>query len=113
MLIKKLIQTRIADADLPAEVRAGLVESLFAPIASLIAGAVSCSIIGAAVAFRAADARIMAVSGAILAIGMLRVVSAVLYRRTRSGGSPTAVRIWELIYEFGAWAFAALLGLLC
>jgi diguanylate cyclase (GGDEF)-like protein len=113
MLLKKLIQTRHADADLPPEVRAGLVDSLFAPIASLIAGAVSCSIIGAAVAFRAADERIMAVSGAILAVGLLRVVSAVLYKRTRSGGSPAAVRIWELIYEFGAWMFAALLGLLC
>src|SRR5689334_3036510 len=104
MLIKKLIQTRHADADLPPEVRAGLVDSLFAPIASLIAGAVSCSIIGAAVAFRAADARLMAISGAILAIGMLRVVSAILYKRTRrTGSSPTAVRVWELIYEFGAW----------
>jgi diguanylate cyclase (GGDEF)-like protein len=113
MLIKKLIQTRSADAELPAEVRAGLVDSLFAPITSLIAGAVGCSIIGACVAMRASDGRIMAVSVALLLIGLMRVGSAVLYKRTRATGLPNATRIWERIYEFGAWVFATLLGLLC
>src|SRR6185437_526406 len=42
-----------------------------------------------------------------------RVGSAVLYKRTRATGLPNATRIWERIYEFGAWVFATLLGLLC
>ena len=50
MLIKKLFQTRKADAGLPTEIRAALIKSLFAPVASLVVGAVACSIIGAAVA---------------------------------------------------------------
>ena len=59
MLITKLLQTRKADAELPKEIRAALIESLFAPIASLIVGAVACSIVGAAVALRVGDLWIM------------------------------------------------------
>ena len=114
MLIKKLLQTRRADAKLPLEIRAALVESLFAPIASLIVGAVACSIIGAAVALRVGDEWIMANSVAIFAVGMLRVVSALLYRQVQEDGpGPAATKRWEHVYEYGAWGFAALLGLLC
>jgi diguanylate cyclase (GGDEF)-like protein len=112
MVIKKLLQTRSIDAELPTEIRAGLVESLFASIASLAVGAVACSIIGASVALRAGDARIMAVSIGILAVGLVRVISAILYQRTKRR-RPDATRRWEHIYELGAWAFSALLGLLC
>jgi hypothetical protein len=49
MLIKKLIETRKADAELTPEIRAALIESLFAPVVSLVVGAIGCSIIGAAV----------------------------------------------------------------
>ena len=41
MLVKRLIQTRETDAELPEEIRASLIESLFAPIASLVVGAVA------------------------------------------------------------------------
>ena len=57
MLLKKLFQTRKADANLPSEIRAALIESLFAPIASLVVGAIACSIIGAAVAVREQSAQ--------------------------------------------------------
>jgi diguanylate cyclase (GGDEF)-like protein/PAS domain S-box-containing protein len=113
MLIKKLLQTRKADAGLPTEIRAALIKSLFAPIASLIVGAVACSIIGAAVALRVGDPVIMAVSAAILAVGMLRVLSAVLYNKSKESQKITATKVWEHVYEYGAWGFAALLGLLC
>ena len=59
MLLRKLLQIRKADAELPKEIRAALIESLFAPIASLIVGAVACSIVGAAVALRVGDHWIM------------------------------------------------------
>jgi diguanylate cyclase (GGDEF)-like protein len=113
MLIKKLLQTRKADAELPKEIRAALIESLFAPIASLVVGAVACSIVGAAVALRVGDHWIMTNSIAILAVGMLRVVSALLYRRYKEAEELAATRLWEHIYEYGAWGFSALLGLLC
>src|SRR6476661_6941906 len=113
MLLRKLLQIRKADAELPKEIRAALIESLFAPIASLIVGAVACSIVGAAVALRVGDLWIMANSVAILAVGMLRVASALLYQRSKEAEKLAATRLWEHVYEYGAWGFSALLGLLC
>jgi len=113
MLFKRLIQTRKTDANLPTEIRAALVDSLFAPLASLIVGAVACSIIGGAVALRVGDSWIMANSVAIFAVGMLRVASAVLYKRSKERNAPGATKIWERVYEYGAWGFSGLLGLLC
>ncbi len=113
MLIRKLLQIRKADAELPKEIRAALIESLFAPIASLIVGAVACSIVGAAVALRVGDQWIMVNSIAILAVGMLRVISAFLYKRYKEAERPLATKVWEHVYEYGAWGFSALLGLLC
>ncbi len=111
MLIKKLFETRKADASLATDIRAALIESLFAPIASLVFGAVGCSIIGGAVALRVGDRGIMAVSIALFAVGMLRVASAVLYRRNKARLADT--KVWEHVYELGAWGFSGLLGLLC
>ena len=113
MLITKLLQTRRADAELSTEIRAALVESLFAPIASLIVGAVACAIVGALVALRVGDPWIMANSIAILAIGMLRVASALLYQKYKKSNQLAATKLWERVYEYGAWGFSALLGLLC
>ena len=62
MLIKKLLETRRADAELTTDIRAALIESLFAPIASLVVGAVACSIIGVAVALRVGNEWLMAIS---------------------------------------------------
>ncbi|MGC1696273.1 MAG: hypothetical protein WA743_13505, partial [Pseudolabrys sp.] len=112
MLLRKLIQTRTADAELPTEIRAALVESLFAPIVSLTVGAVACSIVGAAVALRIGDQWIMANSVAIFAVGMLRVASAFFYKKYKAIDRLVATKLWERAYEYGAWAFAALLGLL-
>ncbi|MGC2715052.1 MAG: EAL domain-containing protein [Pseudolabrys sp.] len=113
MLIRKLLQTRKADAELPKEIRAALIESLFAPIASRMLGAGACSIVGAAVALRVGDQWIMANSVAIFAVGMLRVISALFYKRYKEADKLAATRIWEHVYEYGAWGFSALLGLLC
>ena len=113
MLIKRIIQTLRADAVLPPEMRAALIKSLFAPIASLTAGAINGSIIGAAVAWSVGNRAIMATSAAIFAVGMLRVASAMLYRRYEKAEDKAAIKRWERIYEAGAWGFSGLLGLLC
>ncbi len=112
MLLRRLLATRQDDAQLSPEIRAALVESLFAPLSSLAVGAIACGIIGAAVAIKADDSAIMAISIAIFAVGLLRVVSAVIYKR-RKLAADVATQIWERIYEYGAWGFSALLGLLC
>jgi len=113
MLIKRVFQTREADNELPPEIRSALVESLFAPISSLTVGAIACSIIGVAAALRANNPWIMATSIAIFAVGMLRVTSALLYKGYRQDEKVAATYVWERVYEYGAWAFSALLGLLC
>ncbi len=113
MIIRKLMQTRKADAELSGDIRAALIESLFAPISSLVVGALGCAIVGALVAFRVDDALLMANSAAILTVGMLRVASALLYRKSKASNNVAATTLWERIYEYGAWAFSGLLGLLC
>ena len=113
MFLRKLLSIRRADAELPQEIRAALIDSLFAPIASLTAGAINGSIIGMAVAWSVGDRWIMANSAAIFAVGMLRVASAVLYRRYEKLADQPAIKRWERVYEAGAWAFSGLLGLLC
>ena len=62
---------------------------------------------------RVGDQWIMANSLAILAVGMLRVVSALLYQRSKEAEKLAATRLWEHVYEYGAWGFSAMLGLLC
>jgi diguanylate cyclase (GGDEF)-like protein len=65
------------------------------------------------VAFRVSDTSLMVTSAAILAVGMLRVASALLYRRSKAAQQAAATKIWEHVYEYGAWTFSGLLGLLC
>jgi diguanylate cyclase (GGDEF)-like protein len=113
MLIRKLIEIRNADAELPPETRAALIHSLFAPISSLAIGAINGSIIGMAVALSVGNRAILADSIAILAVGTLRVVSAIFYRRSKHTHQVDAIRFWECAYEYGAWGFSGLLGLLC
>ena len=65
---------------------------------------------GAAVAVRSAI--LILANCAIFAIGMLRVASALLYKKSKQSEKLAATKLWEHVYEYGAWAFAALLGLL-
>ncbi len=66
-----------------------------------------------AVALSVGDRWIIANSAAICAVGLLRVVSALFYRRSKRGHRTDSGRFWERIYEYGAWGFSGLLGLLC
>ncbi|HEU4660048.1 MAG TPA: EAL domain-containing protein [Pseudolabrys sp.] len=71
----------------------------------------ACSIIGATVALSIGDRWIMGISAAILFVGLVRVVSALLYKKSRADCSAT--KLWERVYEYGAWGFSALIGMLC
>src|SRR5262249_5621417 len=102
MLLNKLVDIYRHDAELSPEIRAALVKSLFAPISSLTVGAINCSIIGMVVALSVGNQPIMITSGAIFAVGMLRVVSAILYRRYQAADRPGITAVWERVYEAGA-----------
>ncbi|MCX7309748.1 MAG: hypothetical protein NTZ72_18125, partial [Afipia sp.] len=93
MIIKKLLQTRKADVELSTEIRAALIESLFAPVSSLVVGAVGCAIVGALVASRVGNHWIMATSIAIFTVGMSRVASTLLYRKYKKNNNPTATKL--------------------
>ena len=112
-MLKKLIETRKADAGLPTDIRAALIDSLFAPLASLLVGTVACSIIGGVAALRVSNAWILVNSIAILAVGMLRVVSVLVYRKYTKSERAAATQLWERVFKCGAWGFSMLLGLLC
>jgi diguanylate cyclase (GGDEF)-like protein len=112
MLLNKALAVRRADAQLPQDVRAALVDSLYLPVAPLAVGALSGAIISAMVATRANDPWLFACCLAIWLVGLSRVASAFLYKRRRDATDFRRVRRWERIYTAAAWSFAALLGLL-
>ena len=112
MLIRKLMEARRADVEIAPEIHAALVDSLFASIASMFVGAVACAVVAGAVAIEVGDARMLVASVAILTVGCLRVVSALLYKRAKAGGRSPDPRLWESVYALGAWAFGGLLGLM-
>ena len=43
----------------------------------------------------------------------MRVASALFYRKYQKINHLAATKLWERLYEYGAWAFSGLLGLLC
>jgi diguanylate cyclase (GGDEF)-like protein len=112
MLIRKLIEARRVDAEISPEIHAALVDSLFLPIASLVAGAVACTIVAGAAALEVGDPWDIAIAIAIGAVGSLRVASALLYARSKAGKRTIDAGFWERVYAYGGWAFSGLLGLL-
>src|SRR5882724_11467571 len=73
MVFQKLLAVRKADAQLPGEVRSALVDSLYAPFASLVMGALSGGIIGAMVSIRANDVWLTLCCFAIFVSGIFRI----------------------------------------
>ena len=113
LVFRKLLDVRKADAELPGQVRTALVDSLYGPVASLVAGAISGGIIGTMVSIRGDNIWLTLCSLAIFICGLARVASAALYRRRADHASPESTRYWERIYTYGAWVYSGLLGLQC
>jgi diguanylate cyclase (GGDEF)-like protein len=99
------------DKALADEVRQLLVETLFTSPKSLAAGAVAGAVISAALAFATGDVWLDVLAIAIACTGLLRVAHAVFLYPSDRRGQAQSTRS-EVIYELGAWAYAALLGLL-
>ena len=100
--------------ELPGEVRTALVDSLYGPVASLVAGAISGGIIGAMVSIRGrqylahpvqpGDFRLRPGAGR---VGRPAIAAA------PTAHSLEATRYWERVYACGAWTYSGLLGLQC
>ncbi|NVO16563.1 MAG: EAL domain-containing protein [Rhodoplanes sp.] len=100
---------------MPSDVLAELIDSLYAPIGSLVVGW-SCSIlIGVIVSARTGSAWLAAITAALALIAAARGLLVVSYR-SRPVGPDTdleTLRRWEWRWLLGAWVFAGTLGGLC
>lgn len=106
-LIVRLKQLRQSDSRITAQVRAVLVESLYASPQSLIIGALTSTMIAAVVAWAANDAWLAGCAGSIGLIGIVRIADTM---RCHPQDAASARR-HELQYRLGALAYSGLLGL--
>jgi diguanylate cyclase (GGDEF)-like protein len=100
---------------LPPEIYASLVDSLYAPFGSFTVGAVVPPLIGGIAAWRTGSAWLMALSAAAAVIAALRVFGMFQYRaRKPSIGIDVAeIRRWELAYEISAALYSTCIGAMC
>src|SRR5215216_4337609 len=98
-VLQRLLAVRKADANLPAQVRIALVDSLYAPVASLIVGAASGGVVGTMVWLRVDDPRMTLCSLAIFLAGIGRVLSSVAYHRRSVPLGPDDALFWERAYR--------------
>ena len=97
---------------LTEQVRLALVGTLFASPLSLAIGAIAGMLISACVAYSMSDWRMTAVACGIAFVGTCRVYTATIFQ-SRTKQDPDGLGFnWEIIYETGAWTYAALLGLM-
>ena len=110
-ILAKLRDIAKTDRTAAEEVRRSLVDTLFASPASLGAGAVGGAACSTAIALSSGDPWLTAVAIAIALTGAIRVAHAVFFHRVADQTAVENARS-ETIYEIGAWAYAALLGLM-
>ncbi|MEA3014177.1 MAG: hypothetical protein QOD42_2722 [Sphingomonadales bacterium] len=110
-ILAKLRDLAKTDRTAAEEVRRSLVETLFASPTSLGAGAVGGGACSTAIALASGDSWLTAVAVAISLTGAIRVAHAVFFHRVADQNVIENARA-ETIYEIGAWAYAALLGLM-
>lgn len=112
-MLKRLLEMLRSERHLSAEVRAQLVDGLFHPFASLIAGALASAWIAATVTLVESDPVVTTIADIIVVIALARIAIGVRYL---AGGAPAMKghdRLWERTYSIGAGAFALALGLVC
>lgn len=113
-LIVRLKQLRQSDDRITAQVRAVLVESLYASRQSLILGALTSTAIAAVVSLSSKDAWLIVCAILIGVVGLVRIVDAVrLHRQELAEGArgPGTAGRHELLYRLGALSYSGLLGL--
>lgn len=111
-MLERWQRLRYVDPPLATEVRRLLVDTLFASPTTLAVGALAGSLISTVIGWSSRDPVLIYLASAISLVGALRVASATLYRDMTEETRLTRARAWERLYEYGAWLFAALLGLM-
>ncbi len=108
-MLLNAFRVRPEDRALAAAVRVALIEALYASHLSLIIGAALGMAISALIAFYCPSPWIYLCGGLITATGLLRILSFGMFR---PGSANADARVWERIYETGAFAYAFFVGLL-
>ena len=93
-------------------IRRALIESLYASPRSLAIGAITGFMLNFLVAYLSGDSLLTLFAVIICTIAVARTVSAIFFHRKLVRGRAEAFRSWELIYEYGAWGYAAMLGIM-
>jgi signal transduction histidine kinase/CheY-like chemotaxis protein len=96
-------------SNLELEVRADLVNTLYASTKSLAAGAAGGGAIAIAIAAKAGLWPLMVGAALILLIGVARLALSLVYKSARRAGRGEGP-FWEVAYQFGAAAYSGLLG---
>lgn len=112
MIGSKLKHLAASETSLAKQVRSSLVGTLFASPASLIVGAINCSVTAAAIAWTSGSVTLLICSILIHIVGTLRVICAFAYMRAGEDDDRQDRTYWERLYEIGAWAYSSLLGAL-
>ncbi len=101
-------------ADLPIEVYAPLVDSLYTERRTLLVGSVAISLAVLLSAVKTHDVLLYVVWGTMVAIAFLRAIDMTIYARQRPQMTRMEVaRYWELRYVVGAATFTGMLGVWC
>jgi diguanylate cyclase (GGDEF)-like protein len=109
------VQEPAKTRDLPVEIYAPLVDSLYSERLVLLIGSVAVSLAVLTTAFKIASTEIYLLWGGMIALGAFRFLDIGRYNRRRRAGPVTIkeVKGWEMRYVAGAAFFAAMLGVWC
>jgi diguanylate cyclase (GGDEF)-like protein len=109
-MFKRFIEMLRSERTLPLPVRLHLVDGLFHPFASLIAGALGGLWIAGTAALLVEDLLVRTVAGFIVLVAFVRILIGLYYLRWAGPADATNARQWELAYGTGAALFAFSLG---
>ena len=108
----KIYSTLYGRTEQDADIRVALTETLYASPTSLGIGALAGFLLSIAVASQAHDPVLTGCAAIISLIAVARTISATIFYRHLQKHRARKHRVWELAYEVGAWAYAAMLGIL-
>ena len=112
-MLKRLVQMLRSERALAPEIRLQLIDGLFYPFASLIAGALAGIWIAATVTILAEDMVVEFVADFAVVVAVLRIIIGLRYTSLGRPADKTNARFWEIAYATGGGLFAFSLGMLC
>ena len=110
-MIKRLFELIESERQLPMAIRLRLVDGLFYPFASLIAGALCGLFIAATATLTQTDPYVVTASVMVLIVALLRIAIGLRYILRRQPVTEQNVDFWERAYGIGAALFSAALGM--